>query len=253
MMRIYGLTGFPLHHSFSPAYFLHKFQSEGITDAAYRLFPIQSIAEIQELLNSQAISGLNVTIPYKESIIPFLDELDEIAAAVGAVNTIRIHILQDGFHLKGYNTDVLGFRDSLLPLLKKTHTHALILGSGGSSKAIAYVLKELGIAYTKISRLATSPEFLSYADLTVEDIANNTLIINTTPAGTAGNPASFPCVSVVPLMQAAAAEGHLFYDLVYNPALSPFLQLGKAKGAVIKNGLEMLQIQAEASWQIWNT
>lgn len=251
-MRIYGLIGFPLSHSLSPEYFLYKFRQQGILDAEYHLFPMQDTAELPTLLQSLPIAGLNVTIPFKESIIPLLDEIDTIAEYVGAVNTLSIHKTLKGFSLKGYNTDVTGFRASLEPLLQASHTKALIFGTGGASKAVAYVLKELGISFKKVSRNPTRTDVLSYADLTVDDIRQSRLIINATPAGTEGNLSSFPCVSIVPLLIAASGTGHLFYDLVYNPDTTPFLKLGKETGAAIKNGLEMLHLQAEVSWKIWN-
>jgi shikimate dehydrogenase len=185
---------------------------------------------------------LNVTIPYKESIIPFLDEMDGIAEDVGAVNCISI---RDG-KTKGYNTDVTGFELSLIPLLTAQHTHALILGTGGSSKSVAYVLKQLGIPYLKVSR-SKQDGCLTYDELTNDIIVRHKLIVNTTPAG------QYPDTQHAPAIPYDGIVGphHLLYDLIYNPDETLFLQQGKNKGAAIKNGFEMLQLQAEASWQIW--
>ncbi|HEY1032114.1 MAG TPA: shikimate dehydrogenase [Flavipsychrobacter sp.] len=240
MHKVYGLIGYPLKHSFSPAYFKDKFTRLGI-DATYHAYAIPTIHELPELIKKHpSLAGLNVTIPYKEQVLSYLDEVDSIAQQIGAVNCIAIHAGK----LKGYNTDVIGFADSLKPLLQPHHTDALILGTGGASLAVAYALGQLGIRYTKVSRAVGD---IVYADLRPEHIATHTLIINTTPVG------MFPDVDAFPdLPYEAITDKHLLYDLIYNPAETAFLAKGKAQGATIKNGHEMLVLQAEASWQIWN-
>ena len=242
MLAVYGLIGYPLTHSFSPAYFKMKFAAQQ-TDAIYELFPIQAIRELPDLLkNTPALAGLNVTTPYKEAVMRYLDEVDKTAEEIGAVNCITII---DG-KTKGYNTDAMGFEKSLNSLLKPQHTQALILGTGGSSKAVAYTLTQLRIPYRKVSRDKTEG-VLSYEDLTDETIAHCKLIINTTPVGMYPNVDEAP-----PLPYNSIGEQHLLYDLIYNPGETKFLTLGKEKGAVIKNGFEMLQLQADAGWEIWS-
>jgi shikimate dehydrogenase len=242
-MRHFGLIGFPLSHSFSKGYFAAKFEKEGITDAVYDTYPIPEIGEFPNLTQKiEGLVGLNVTIPYKEQVIPFLDELHPAAAAMGAVNTI---LFKNG-KSKGFNTDVYGFQKSLEPLLKAHHTHALVLGTGGASKAVVYALNELGISWKYVSRTGNETQ-LSYQDLTPEIIAQHTLIINTSPVG------MYPNVSDCPeIPYDAIGSQHLLYDLVYNPAETLFLTKGKAQGAEIKNGLEMLHLQAERAWEIWS-
>jgi len=238
----YGLIGYPLTHSFSPAYFQKKFADEGV-DAVYDLYPLNDINEVAALLrNVKELRGLNVTIPYKEKVMPFLDEVDAVAATVGAVNCIDIH---DG-KTRGYNTDVIGFRESLQPLLLPHHTHALILGTGGASKAVKYVLGQMGIAYKMVSRNKEEGQ-LTYKDITEDTIAEYTLIINTTPLGMSPEIDALP-----PLPYNVLTPHHLLYDLIYNPAETQFLAQGKRHGAITQNGLEMLQLQADAAWGIWN-
>ncbi len=239
----YGLIGYPLQHSFSPAYFKMKFAANNI-DATYELFPIEAISEFVELLySSPELSGLNVTTPYKESVIRYLDQMDPVAVAIDAVNCIFI---RNG-KTKGYNTDAMGFEKSLNPLLKSQHTNALILGTGGSSKAVAYALTQLGIRFHKVSRVKTEG-VLNYEELTPEVIAHHKLIINTTPVG------MYPHIDEMPpLPFDHITEQHLLFDLIYNPEETKFLAMGREKGAVVKNGFEMLQLQAEASWEIWRS
>ncbi len=237
----YGLIGYPLQHSFSPAYFKTKFAAQHI-DAVYGLFPLETISEFTGLLASHPeLEGLNVTTPYKEAVIPYLDQLDEVAREIGAVNCIAIK------HGKttGYNTDAMGFEKSLNPLLKPQHTQALILGTGGSSKAVAYALTQLGIPFQKVSRMKTEGA-LSYDDLNVDIISRHKLIINTTPVGMYPNIDAMP-----PFPFACVSSHHLLFDLIYNPVETKFLAKGREQGAVTKNGFEMLQLQAEASWGIW--
>ena len=238
----YGLIGYPLQHSFSPAYFKMKFAANNI-DATYELFPIEAISEFVELLySSPELSGLNVTTPYKESVIRYLDQMDPVAVAIDAVNCI---VIRNG-KTKGYNTDATGFKKSLNPLLKSQHTSALILGTGGSSKAVAYALTQLGIPFQKVSRVKTEG-VLSYEELSGDVISHHKLIINTTPLG------MYPHIDEVPpLPFDHITEQHLLFDLIYNPEETKFLAMGREKGAAVKNGFEMLQLQAEASWEIWN-
>lgn len=242
MQSVYGLIGYPLSHSFSPDYFRKKFAREGI-DAVYRLFPLASINELPNLLNEHpSISGLNVTIPYKEQVIPFLDDIDDAAKAVGAVNCIKI----DNGKLKGYNTDVIGFKQSLTPLLQTHHNNALILGTGGAAKAVEYVLSKLNISYSLVSSSGKEGS-IAYSDITDLTIKEHPLIINTTPLGMHPNTDTSP-----DLPYSAIGQKHLVYDLIYNPEETSFLKKGKAQGATTKNGYEMLVLQAEASWDIWS-
>lgn len=241
-MRTFGLIGFPLTHSFSVRYFAEKFAREGITDCVYKNFPIESIEELSTLLKEERLSGLNITIPYKEPVIEYLDEIDPTAEIIGAVNCIRF---TDG-KLKGYNTDVFGFRESMKNFLGTDRPKALILGSGGSSKAVAYALDELGIPHQFVSRRKKA-EWLSYHELSDDIISENKLIINTTPIG------MFPLTEADPAIPYdAISQDHYLYDLIYNPEETAFLHHGAMQGAHIKNGLEMLHLQAEKNWEIWN-
>lgn len=237
---MYGIIGYPLSHSFSPGYFREKFRLLGIDDT-YDAFPLTAITELPALLEQYTgLQGLNVTIPYKQSVMAYLDELDATAEAVGAVNCIRI---REG-KLKGFNTDTIGFANSLKPLLGEEHRHALVLGTGGAAKAVVYALQQLGITYRLVSRTCGD---LRYEDLNQALIESHQLIINTTPLG------MYPAVDQAPdLPYNLLGPAHLLYDLVYNPAETLFLQLGKAQGAAIKNGYDMLIGQAEAGWAIWN-
>ncbi len=239
----YGLIGYPLLHTFSPRYFGEKFLREGI-DAAYEAFPLKDISAFPALIaGHQELCGLNVTIPYKTSVLPFLDDLDKDAKAIGAVNCIAINKGK----LIGYNTDWTGFRDSLQPLLKPQHKRALILGNGGAAKAVAYALRQMGIDYKVVSRGNSSGPFLDYKSITPSLLQDYDFLINTTPLGTAPNEGRAP-----ELPYDVLTTRHLLYDLVYNPAETLFLRLGRKHGAAVKNGLEMLHLQAEASWKIWS-
>lgn len=241
-MRTFGLIGFPLTHSFSVNYFTDKFQRENISAARYYNYPIQNIGDVLQVFERENLCGINVTIPYKETIIPFLDELDSSASGVGAVNTV---VLRDRKKI-GYNTDVYGFENSLRPLLREHHNKALILGTGGSSKAVAYVLKKLGIKFQFVSR-TQKENTISYRDLKPQTILEYKLIINTTPVG------MFPETQDAPdIPYSFITSQHLLFDLIYNPSETEFLKRGKQQGAQIKNGLEMLHLQAEKSWTIWN-
>jgi len=243
-MRTFGLIGFPLTHSFSQKYFSEKFKKENISDAEFKNFPLENINDFPRLLASNpTLCGLSVTIPHKQSMMRILIEMDTVARETGAVNCIKVSET-----LTGFNTDVFGFEKSLLPLLKNHHTKALILGTGGAAKAVEYVLKKSGIEYLFISR-SQKPEAgnCSYNDLDNEIISSHPLIINTTPLGMFPDADSYPRIPYEHL-----TEKHLLYDLVYNPQETLFLKKGKEKGAQVKNGLEMLQLQADKAWEIWN-
>ncbi|MBX2891708.1 MAG: shikimate dehydrogenase [Saprospiraceae bacterium] len=257
-MRRFGLIGYPLGHSFSKKYFTEKFAREGITDATYNLFPLEHIADLPELLHQYPdLRGLNVTIPHKETVVPLLDELDESARAVGAVNCVKI----EPRRCKGFNTDVVGFEASLLSgpgarfvaramTVGGKEAQALILGKGGAAKAVAHVLKKLGIAYKFASRSPVSDDQISYETLCLPPSTFRPLpplIINTTPLGMAPNVDACPDLPYERL-----TPEHFVYDLIYNPAETLLLQRAKAQGCSIQNGLEMLHLQAEAAWSIWS-
>lgn len=241
--RLYGLIGFPLGHTFSPGYFNDKFAREG-TDAEYKAFPLATVGELPQLLELYPhLAGLNVTTPYKEQVMALLDECDGVAAAVGAVNCINI---TDG-KTKGFNTDIIGFEQSLQPLLRDNKNSAIVLGTGGAARAVKYVLEKNNISCISVSRNAND-DAISYAELTDEIVEAHNIIINTTPLGMYPHNETYP-----PIPYAAINENHLLYDLVYNPAFTSFLQKGEEHGAMIKNGMEMLELQAEESWSIWNS
>jgi shikimate dehydrogenase len=244
-MRRYGLIGYPLSHSFSQRYFTDKFEREGIRDCTYSNFSLREIGELTGVLSDPELCGLNVTIPYKQQVIPFLSELTPVVEAIGACNCIRIF---DG-GLVGHNTDVVGFERSLVPKLKPHHREALVLGTGGASRAVGYVLRKLGIGYRMVSR-RPRPDTgdLGYEDVDGSVVAQATLIINTTPVGMYPNMEEYP-----PLPYAELNARHYLYDLVYNPERTLFLQRGAERGAAVENGYEMLIIQAEESWRIWNS
>lgn len=239
----YGLIGFPLSHSFSKKYFTEKFDKEAIGDHSYELFPIEQIKLLPSLLASEPLlRGLNVTIPYKEQVLPYLDELSPVVQEIQACNCIRI----DKGRLIGYNTDVIGFEQTLQRKLTTQHKKALVLGTGGAAKAVHYVLRKNGIEYLEVSRSAKAG-CITYASLSKDIVSDHTLIVNTTPLG------MFPQIEDAPeLPYELLNEQHYLYDLVYNPAKTKFLLEGEKRGAVIQNGADMLVIQAEASWEIWN-
>lgn len=247
-MKQYGLIGYPLSHSFSKKYFAEKFEKENIKNCEYNLFPIENINLLPQLiLDNPTLCGLNVTIPYKESVIPFLDELDETAQAVGAVNCIKIGGQGNDLYLKGYNTDVYGFRQSIKPFLEIQHERALILGTGGASKAVAFVLKKIGIDCYFVSRNKGPEKSFSYEELNENVINAFKLIVNCSPVGT------YPNINEAPAIPYEfITSSHLLYDLVYNPPETEFLKRGKSQGAAIVNGLSMLQQQAEEAWNVWN-
>lgn len=240
-MKRYGLIGKKLTHTFSPSYFSKKFEDEKIFNSEYKAYELETISEILQLVDS-GINGLNVTIPYKEAVIPFLDEMDDTASEIMAVNTIKI---EKGL-LKGFNTDFYGFKTSLLEKLEPNFNgKALILGTGGASKAVAHVLKKQNIPYKFVSR--TSGD-LKYSDLSKDTIVDHKLIINTTPLG------MYPKTDSKPdLVYEGFGNQHLAFDLIYNPEKTLFLACAEAQGAHILNGLRMLVLQAEKSWEIWNS
>lgn len=247
-MKIYGLIGKTLTHSFSPRYFASKFEREKIGNSLYSLFPIGSIDEFPSILKDHPeISGLNVTIPYKQSIIKYLDKLDVHSKEIGAVNTIKIEYANGKQLLIGFNTDYLGFTDSIKPLIVNKKTKALILGTGGSSVAVAYALKGMNIEYLFVSRNPEHSIEIGYYDLTKKLLDSYTIIINTTPLG------MFPKIDdKPPIPYQFLTKDHILFDLIYNPDETLFLKMGKKFGCQTKNGLEMLGYQAEYSWNIWN-
>jgi shikimate dehydrogenase len=246
-MKVFGLIGKPLTHSFSPAYFREKFSRENLPECDYRLFPLDDISDLPELLrNNPQIKGLNVTIPYKTDVIGLLDTLDETAQQIGAVNTIKITRQNNALFLKGYNTDSFGFLHSCEGL--QNNNNALIIGTGGSAKAVQYALQSLGIQYLSVSRNPSGAKEISYHDLTAEVLNRYKLLINTTPLGMFPNTLEAP-----PLPYAHIGNGHFLFDLIYNPPETLFMAKGKAAGAKIQNGELMLELQAERAWEIWNS
>ncbi|MCQ2342162.1 MAG: shikimate dehydrogenase [Paludibacteraceae bacterium] len=236
-MRYYGIIGKPVAQSFSAKYFSEKFMREHI-DAQYERYELQSIEEVRPYL--QQLDGFNVTIPYKQAIIPYLDSMDDTAAQIGAVNVVDRH------H-KGWNTDCIGFINSIRPLLTPQDKLALVLGTGGAAKAVHYGLRQLGITPTYVSRTPSSPDMLGYNDLTPEIMAAHTVIVNCTPLG------MFPKMDdCAPIPYSAVTSAHILYDCVYNPEQTLFLRHGKEQGARTQNGLGMLYGQAQAAWEIWN-
>jgi shikimate dehydrogenase len=246
-MDIYGLIGYPLGHSFSISYFNEKFQNENI-NARYVNFEIPNIEDLREVLDSNPdLKGLNVTIPYKQKVIPYLDEVSPEARAIGAVNVIRITRKGRNVKLKGFNSDVIGFTQSIEPLLEKCHKKALILGTGGASKAIDYGLRSLGLETVFVSRYQR-PDTIQYEKITPDDIREYNVIVNCTPLG------MYPKVDTCPNLPYEAMDRFtLLYDLIYNPDETLFMKRGLTRGATVKNGLEMLLLQAFASWEFWQS
>lgn len=244
--KIYGLIGYPLTHSFSQRYFNQKFEAEGI-NARYLNFELPDIGDLMEVVSEYPnLSGLNVTIPYKEQVIQYLDDMDEDAEKIGAVNVIKFIRTRGELRFKGYNSDIIGFSDSIRPLLNDERRKALVLGTGGASKAVVRGLENLGVEATLVSR---SPRkgVITYADLTPEVMAENLVIVNTTPLG------MYPHVDECPdIPYDCLTAKHLCYDLLYNPDVTLFMRKAAEQGAETKNGLEMLLLQAFAAWNIWN-
>lgn len=259
-MKKYGLIGYPLTHSFSKKYFTEKFEKEELDNYQYDLYPLPNLSDLPDLIKGiPELCGLNVTVPHKIGVMFYLDKIDPAAKEIDAVNCIKIvnHQPVEAFfsgelssmkvRLEGYNTDAFAFEASLKPLLKKHHQKALILGNGGAARAVAYILNKLGISYRLVSRRAIGKQ-LSYDKLDADVMSERLLIVNTTPLGTAPNIDECPDIPYELL-----GPRHLLYDLVYNPAETEFLKRAKARGASIKNGIEMLHLQAEKSWEIWNS
>lgn len=241
-MNKYGLIGKDIAYSFSPGYFAKKFQDMGLDDSSYEIFDLEDIAQFPDLILAESpLSGLNVTIPYKEAVIPYLDALSDEARAIGAVNTICF----DHGKRIGHNTDITGFLESINSLLKDRKPNALVLGSGGASKAIRYALRQMDLPITQVSR-RKQEGMIGYDELTIEIVNNHELLINCTPLGT------FPKVEEKPdIPYNGISPEHLAYDLVYNPEKTAFLQEAESRGAQVCNGLSMLEGQAEASWKLW--
>lgn len=249
MKQFYGLVGYPLGHSFSRDYFNKNFAENDI-NAEYLNFELEDIGSFMEVIAEfgPTLRGLNVTIPYKRQVMQYLDDLDEAAKEIGAVNVVRFVYgeNENDFRLVGYNSDVIGFCNSISPLLNETHKKALILGTGGASLAVEYGLKQLGIEPLYVSR-TRSDKAIAYEDITPEVMAERTVIVNATPLG------MFPKVDACPTIPyELLTDKHVCYDLVYNPAETLFMKRAAEYGATVKNGLEMLILQAEAAWQIWN-
>ncbi len=243
-MSEFGLIGKHIDYSFSKSYFTKKFENKGLSHS-YQNFDINAIDEFPKIITStKNLKGLNVTIPYKEAIIPYLDQLDEIAQKIGAVNTIK---LTEEKKLIGYNTDCYGFKKSIVPYLKSNHKNALILGTGGASKAIAYALKQLGIKFNYVSRTSFNKADYTYDMLSEDIITEHQIIINCTPLGTHPNVNDCPEIPYDTI-----SKTHILFDLIYNPQETKFLSFGKQKGATICNGLNMLELQAEKAWKIWS-
>jgi shikimate dehydrogenase len=243
-MRLFGLIGYPLSHSFSQKYFTEKFEKEKIIDCQYLNFPISSMDQFESILNQNPrLEGLNVTIPYKEKVISYLHQMSDVVKSIGACNCIKI----ENGRLAGYSTDVIGFERSFVRNLQSWHKHALVLGTGGSSKAVQYVLSKLSIPFQVVSRAPTANE-ISYAEINENTIDQYKVIINTTPLGMQPHTNTYPS-----LPYASLSKEHYLFDLIYNPAKTGFLELGEQRGATIQNGHDMLIFQAEESWQIWNS
>ena len=243
--KLYGLLGKNISYSFSRGYFSEKFEKLGYNKThQYVNFDLQHIEELATVLkkDKETLAGINVTIPYKQDVMMYLDSIDEDAKKIGAVNTLKF--LEDGT-IKGFNTDYYGFKNSIQPLMKPYNTKALILGSGGASKAIGYAFEKMGIAYKFVSR-TKKDNILTYSELNKSIIDDYTIIVNSTPLGTYPNIETCPDIPYEHL-----SDKHLLYDLTYNPEVTTFLRLGKEKGATIKNGYQMLELQAEKSWEIW--
>ena len=240
----YGLVGKNISYSFSESYFADKFKKLGLSGYSYRNYDLAHIEDFKELVGEDKnFKGLNVTIPYKEAVIPYLDKLDKKARKVGAVNTVKF--TKKG--LNGYNTDIYGFKKSIKPHLRKHHKRALILGTGGASKAVAFVFKELGIKFKFVSRTAKKNQLL-YDDLDEKTMKKYKVLVNCTPLGT------FPNIEEKPAIPfQLISDKHLLFDLIYNPEKTAFLREGEKQGATIRNGLRMLELQAEKSWKIWNS
>jgi shikimate dehydrogenase len=245
-MRKFGLIGYPLGHSFSKKFFTEKFSRDHIRDCSYENYPLTTIGQLPDLILYENINGLNVTIPYKSAVIRYLDKIDPEADSIGAVNVIKVKRIKDKAELYGFNSDIAGINDTLVPVINPEIKNALVLGTGGSSKAVCYVLKKINVHYKLISR-EKKPGCLTYQDVNSELIRNSQLIINTTPLG------MYPETDGKPdLKYDLLGSKHILFDLVYNPEITSFLKMGQERGCTILSGLKMLHSQAERSWEIWN-
>jgi shikimate dehydrogenase len=246
-MRIYGLIGYPLGHSFSKKYFTEKFLNENIQDCSYENYPLKNLDGFIELIASEPdLCGLNVTIPYKSEIIRFLDYTDAEAKEIGAVNVVKIKRTRDKISLSGFNSDVTGIKDTLLPFINDSVRNALILGTGGSSRAVYHVLRKFGLNVNLVSR-ESKPGILTYTDLDSVILEQTQLIVNTTPLGMFPNTETMPGINYKYLNR-----NHILFDLVYNPEITSFLRKGEEQGCLIISGIKMLHSQAEKAWEIWN-
>lgn len=245
----FGLLGKSLSHSFSKSYFEDKFKKENLTGFTYSNFDVENLDSLHQIIKDNTIKGLNVTIPYKEKIIPLLNDIDQVAKEIGAVNCIKISSENNNLFLKGYNTDHYGFGQSIKPFLEPIHQRALILGTGGASKAIYYALKKIGVeVYFVTTGEKKAANYFSYSELNEHVLNAFKLIVNCTPLGMHPHNEAFPDIPY----QYLSSE-HLLYDLIYNPEITRFLQKGKEKGAVTINGLNMLKLQADKAWEIWQS
>jgi len=246
-MRRFGLIGFPLGHSFSKRYFSEKFLRENLWDCSYDNFPLPDISRLTDLIRENDLEGLNVTIPYKSSVMQFLDKIDPEALEVGAVNVIRIKRIGGTLNLSGFNSDITGIMDTLKPVTDREIPSAIVLGTGGSSKAVCHVLKKLKISFKLVSR-DKKPDALTYTDLDPGILRNSHLIINTTPLGMYPDTEGKPDIDYNLL-----GPAHILFDLVYNPEITSFLKMGQERGCTVLTGLRMLYSQADRSWEIWNS
>ena len=249
-MKTFGLIGYRLGYSFSKGFFTDKFEKEGLTDYEYVNFELDSISEFPEIFKkNDHIAGLNCTIPYKQQIMSYLDEIDEEAKQVGAINTVKVIRTGEQVQLKGFNTDIYGFENSLMPMLTEKHKKALILGTGGASKAIKHILNKNGISYLSASiEEELADQEIRYEQIDESVLKEHLIIINATPLGT------FPKVDTCPsIPYESITADHVLFDLVYNPEQTLFLKKGLEQGATTKNGLEMLHLQAIKAWEIWNS
>ena len=246
-MRKFGLIGFPLGHSFSRKYFTEKFAREGISDCIYENYPLTDISQLQELSTDPELAGLNVTIPYKTAVLPYLGRIDPEASAVGAVNVIKIKRHPDSIELRGYNSDIFGIADTLGPVMNRGIGKALVLGTGGSSKAVCHVLSSMLIDFRLVSRQKKAG-CLTYRDLDKHVLESVGMIVNTTPLG------MYPLTEGSPdINYDLLGPDHILFDLVYNPEITTFLRRGQERGCTVLSGLKMLHSQAEKSWEIWNS
>ena len=246
-MRKFGLIGYPLGHSFSKKYFTEKFLAERISDCSYDNYPLENLGLFRDLIASENdLCGLNVTIPYKSEIIAFLDSIDSEAEEIGAVNVIKIKRLNGKINLSGYNSDITGIKETLIPYVGNKVSHALVLGTGGSSRSVCYVLKQFGLKVSLVSR-DRKEGVMTYADVDQGKLNSTQLIVNTTPLGMFPNTAGRPDINYKGLN-----GSHILFDLVYNPELTTFLKMGAEQGCTTISGIKMLYSQAEKAWEIWN-